>query len=72
MKNQRNLDAVFVGTDAPGQSALNPVERRMAPLSHDISGLILPYDFRLLWQPSELQWENCGHISGNQEFSTGW
>ena len=29
----------------PGQSAYNIVESRMAPLSHDITGLILPYDF---------------------------
>ena len=28
----------------PGQSAYNIVERRMAPLSHDLAGLILPHD----------------------------
>jgi len=39
-----NLDAMFVLTHAPGQSAYNIVERRMAPLSHDLAGLILPYD----------------------------
>ncbi|CAF3287984.1 unnamed protein product [Rotaria sp. Silwood2] len=39
-----NLDALFVLTHAPGQSAFNAVERRMAPLSHDLSGLILPHD----------------------------
>ncbi|ESN94336.1 hypothetical protein HELRODRAFT_164161 [Helobdella robusta] len=32
-------------THAPGHSAYNAVERRMAPLSHDLSGLILPYDY---------------------------
>lgn len=39
-----NLDALFVATHAPGQSASNPVERRMAPLSRDLCGVILPYD----------------------------
>ncbi|CAF4807130.1 unnamed protein product [Rotaria sp. Silwood1] len=39
-----NLDALFVLTHAPGQSAYNIVERRMAPLSHDLAGLILPHD----------------------------
>ncbi|CAF2101870.1 unnamed protein product [Rotaria magnacalcarata] len=39
-----NSDALFVLTHAPGQSAYNIVERRMAPLSHDLAGLILPHD----------------------------
>lgn len=39
-----NLDAYFLATNAPGRSAFNPVERRMAPLSKELSGLILPYD----------------------------
>ncbi|CAF4412548.1 unnamed protein product [Rotaria sp. Silwood2] len=39
-----NLDALFILTHAPGQSAYNIVERRMAPLSHDLAGLILPHD----------------------------
>jgi hypothetical protein len=39
-----NLDAMFVATHAPGQSASNPVERRMAPLSRDLCGIILPHD----------------------------
>jgi hypothetical protein len=39
-----NLDAIFIATNAPGHSAYNAVERRMAPLSHDLSGLILPHD----------------------------
>lgn len=34
--------AVF--TNAPGMSAYNPIERRMAPLSKALSGLVLPYD----------------------------
>ena len=39
-----NLDAAFVFTHAAGSSAYNPVERRMAPLSKDTAGLILPFD----------------------------
>ncbi|KAF2902872.1 hypothetical protein ILUMI_03314 [Ignelater luminosus] len=35
-----DLDAMFVCTNAPHQSARNPVERRMAPLC----GLIIPHD----------------------------
>jgi hypothetical protein len=41
---RHNLDAIFIARYAPGQSALNASERRVAPLSHDVSGLILPYD----------------------------
>ncbi|CAF1269054.1 unnamed protein product, partial [Didymodactylos carnosus] len=41
---KHNLDALFVVTNAPGRSAFNEVERRMAPLSHELAGLILPYD----------------------------
>ena len=39
-----NLDAVFVFTHAPGSNSYNPVERRMAPLSKDTAGIILPFD----------------------------
>ena len=39
-----NLDAFFVVTNAPGRSAYNRVERRKAPLSHDLAGVILPHD----------------------------
>jgi hypothetical protein len=39
-----DLDAIFIVTHAPGQSAYNQVERRMAPLSRDLSGIILPHD----------------------------
>lgn len=39
-----NLDAIFVVTNAPGRSAYNRVERRMAPLSHELSSLIMPQD----------------------------
>ena len=41
---EHNLDALFVGTNAPGRSAFNRVERKMAPLSRELSGLILPHD----------------------------
>lgn len=36
-----DLDAVYVVTNAPGQNACNRVERRMAPLSLPLSGLVL-------------------------------
>lgn len=38
------LDAIFIATNAPGRSAFNRVERRMAPLSRDLAGLVLPHD----------------------------
>uniref|UniRef100_A0AC35FWU4 Uncharacterized protein n=1 Tax=Panagrolaimus sp. PS1159 TaxID=55785 RepID=A0AC35FWU4_9BILA len=39
-----NIDLFIVATHAPGQSAYNAVERRMAPLSKALTGVILPYD----------------------------
>ena len=39
-----DLDGIFVATHAPGHSAFNQVERRMAPLSRDLAGLVLPHD----------------------------
>ena len=39
-----NLDDVFIFTHAPGSSAYSAVERRMAPLSKDTAGIILPFD----------------------------
>jgi hypothetical protein len=42
---QHDMDALFIMTNAPHHSAYNPVERCMAPLSHDVSGLILKHDF---------------------------
>lgn len=39
-----DLDAVFVACNAPGRSAFNRVERRMAPLSRALSGIILPHE----------------------------
>lgn len=41
---ENDLDAVFIATNAPGRSAFNRVERRMAPLSHCLSGVVLPHD----------------------------
>lgn len=38
-----DLDAVFIATNAPG-SCFNRVEKRMASLSRDLSGLILPHE----------------------------
>jgi len=35
------LDALFIVTNALGRSSYNRVERRMAPLSHELAGLIL-------------------------------
>lgn len=42
--NRHDVDAIFVFSNAPGFSAYNKVERRMAPLSRDTAGIILPFD----------------------------
>ena len=39
---QYNLDAFILSTQAPGQSIFQTTERRLALLSHDLSGLVLP------------------------------
>lgn len=39
-----DLDAIFLATNAPGRSAYNRVERRMAALSRELAGVILPHD----------------------------
>ena len=50
-----NFDAQFASTHAPGISAYNYVERRMAPLSKELAGLVLPH-------------ETCGiHLDSRQE-----
>ncbi|GBN16417.1 hypothetical protein AVEN_256447-1 [Araneus ventricosus] len=41
---RHDLDAIFIACNIPGRSAYNRVERRMAPLSRELSGLILSYD----------------------------
>ena len=38
-----DLDAFFLATNAPGRSAFNRVERRMAKLSHELSGVVLDH-----------------------------
>ncbi|XP_065652709.1 uncharacterized protein LOC136079986 [Hydra vulgaris] len=38
-----DLDALLHGVNAAGLSAFNPVELKMAPLSHDLAGIILPH-----------------------------
>lgn len=40
-----NLDAFILITQAPGQSIFNITERRLALLSHDLSGLVLPHNY---------------------------
>lgn len=39
---KHKLDAIFIATNAPGRSAFNRVERRMALLSKELSGVFLP------------------------------
>lgn len=39
-----DLDGFFIFTNAPGRSAYNRVERRMAPLSKELSGVILEHN----------------------------
>ena len=39
-----DLDVLLHGVNAVGLSAFNPVESRMALLSHDLAGIIFPYD----------------------------
>lgn len=41
---ENDLDAFIIATNAPGRSAFNRVERRMAPLSRELAGLILPHE----------------------------
>lgn len=38
------FDVFIICTNAPGRSAFNRVERRMAPLSKELAGVILPHD----------------------------
>lgn len=66
-----NLDAMFIATNAPGRSAYNRVERRMAPLSRDLSGLILDHahfgthlDEKGMTVDAELEQKNFEH-AGN-------
>ncbi len=40
-----NLDAFILVTQAPGQSIFGIAERRLALISHDLSGLVLPHNY---------------------------
>jgi hypothetical protein len=39
-----NLDALIIVNQAPGQTLFSVVQRRLAPMSQDLAGLILPHD----------------------------
>ena len=39
-----DFDSLFIATNAPGRSAFNRVERKMALLSKELTGLILTHD----------------------------
>ena len=39
-----NFDVFITLCHAPGQSAFNPVERRMPPLSTELAGVVLPHE----------------------------
>jgi hypothetical protein len=41
---QYNVDALFIATNAPGRSAFNTLEIKMAPVSNKFTGLTLPED----------------------------
>jgi hypothetical protein len=41
---KHNLDALYLAANAPKRSAFNWVERRMAPLTAALTGVILPHD----------------------------
>lgn len=63
-----DLDGLFIFTNAPGRSAYNRVERRMAPLSRELSGVILPHDHfgshldgNGKTIDTELEYKNFGH-----------
>ncbi|GBP38729.1 hypothetical protein EVAR_22378_1 [Eumeta japonica] len=39
-----DLDAIYIATNAPGRSAFNRLERRMAPLNRELIGVLLKHD----------------------------
>ena len=41
---KHNFDMVIITMMTPGMSAFNPVERRMAPLSKQLSGIVLDHE----------------------------
>ena len=40
-----NFDVLIHVTNASGLSAFNPVKQRMAPFSHDLAGVLIPWDY---------------------------
>ncbi|KAF6207031.1 hypothetical protein GE061_018269 [Apolygus lucorum] len=44
MFKKYDLDAFYMSVPAPGKSACNKVERRLAPLSRELFGVVLPHD----------------------------
>ncbi|CAG8713601.1 3277_t:CDS:2, partial [Racocetra persica] len=53
-----DLDTIIVAYFAPHQSASNPVERQIAPLSHDLAGVILPHDIFGTYLDTQLRTNN--------------
>ena len=53
-------------TFAPGMSAYNYVERRMAPLSRELAGIILPHD--AYGSHLNASGKNCRCRPGEKEF----
>lgn len=39
-----DLDAIYIATNAPGTRAFIRVEQRMAPLGHELTGVVLKHD----------------------------
>lgn len=64
-----DLDALFLATNAPGRSAFNRVERRMAPLSRALSGLILSHDHFGSHLDNQGKTIDCGLEKMNFEFA---
>ncbi len=58
---KNNKDAIFIVTNVPGRSAFNRIERKMASLSKELAGLILPHDHfwrqHLYWQGNTIDTE---------------
>ena len=72
-----DLDAYYLATNSPGRSASNRVERRMAPLSRELTGLILEhkhfgshFDSHNKTIDVELQKRNFEH--GGRVFTEVW
>ncbi|KAG5862642.1 hypothetical protein JTB14_012265 [Gonioctena quinquepunctata] len=59
---RHDLDALFLATNAPGRSAYNRVERRMASLSRELAGFILILG--LIWINEHLERSNF-EFAGN-------